>query len=106
MRVFSEDTVGGLVVIFDVEENPVVRQISISGNDHLDGEKIRDILTLTLGSALDYPLLFENRARVEGLYRAQGYYLTDVSYEESRGSRTRRSGSTSSSTRTRSSSSR
>ncbi len=81
VRVFSEDTVSGLVVIFDVEENPVVRQISISGNDSLDGEKIRDILTLTLGSALDYPLLFENRARVEGLYRAQGYYLTEVSYE-------------------------
>jgi outer membrane protein insertion porin family len=72
---------GGLIVIFEVEENPVVRQISISGNDNLDGEKIRDILTLTMGSALDYPLLFENRGRIQALYKAEGYYLAEVDYE-------------------------
>lgn len=72
---------GGLIVIFEVEENPVVRQISISGNDNVDGEKIRDILTLTMGSALDYPLLFENRGRIQALYKAEGYYLAEVDYE-------------------------
>jgi outer membrane protein insertion porin family len=72
---------GGQIVIFEVEENPVVRQISISGNDHVDGEKIRDILTLTMGSALDYPLLFENRGRIQALYKAEGYYLAEVDYE-------------------------
>jgi outer membrane protein insertion porin family len=72
---------GGLIVIFEVEENPVVRQISISGNDNVDGEKIRDILTLTIGSALDYPLLFENRARIQALYKAEGYYLAEVDHE-------------------------
>ncbi|MCH2172375.1 outer membrane protein assembly factor BamA [Myxococcota bacterium] len=71
----------GLDVVFDVEENPVVREISISGNDNVDGEKIRDILTLTTGSTLDYPLLFENRARIAALYRAEGYYLAEVGYE-------------------------
>ncbi|MBW2400715.1 MAG: hypothetical protein JRG80_15785 [Deltaproteobacteria bacterium] len=72
---------GGLILIFEVEENPVVRQISISGNDNVDGEKIRDILTLTMGSALDYPLLFENRGRIQALYKAEGYYLAEVDYE-------------------------
>jgi len=80
VRVFSEETPEGRRVIVDVEESPVVRQISISGNESIDGEKIRDILTLTTGATLDYPLLFENRERIAALYRAEGYYLAEVSY--------------------------
>jgi outer membrane protein insertion porin family len=71
----------GRIVTYEVEENPVVRQISITGNDSVDSDKIRDILTLTTGSTLDPPLLFENRGRIEALYRAEGYYLASVSYE-------------------------
>jgi TolB-like protein len=56
VRVFSEQTPEGRRVIVEVEESPVVRQISISGNESIDGEKIRDILTLTTGATLDYPL--------------------------------------------------
>ncbi|MEE9607718.1 MAG: outer membrane protein assembly factor BamA [Myxococcota bacterium] len=81
VKVYRESGPSGLVLIFQVEENPIVRQISISGNDNLEGDKIRDILTLTTGSTLEYPLLFENRARIETMYRAQGYYLAEVSYE-------------------------
>jgi len=81
VRAFREQTPAGLVVVFEVEENPVVRQISISGNENIEGDKIRDILTLTTGSTLDYPLLFENRERIGALYRAQGYYLAEVNYE-------------------------
>ncbi len=81
VRVFREESEEGLVVIFEVDENPVVRQISISGNDNLGSDDIRDILTLTTGSSLDYPLLYENRARISALYRNAGYYLAEVSYE-------------------------
>jgi len=81
IRVFTEEGPAGRIVVFDVEENPVVRQISISGNDNLESDKIRDILTLTTGSTLDYPLLFENRQRIGALYRAEGYYLAEVAFE-------------------------
>jgi outer membrane protein insertion porin family len=81
VRVFSERGAEGRIVTFEVEESPVVREISISGNENVDGDKIRDILTLTTGSTLDYPLLFENRGRVQALYRAEGYYLAEVDYE-------------------------
>ncbi len=80
VQVYSEESDDGRIVIFEVEENPVVRRVSITGNDSVDGDRIRDALTLTTGSTLDYPLLFENRARVEALYRAQGFYLASVSY--------------------------
>jgi len=86
--VFAEDAPEGLRVVFDVEENPVVRQISIVGNDNLDNEEITDILTLTTGATLDYPLLHENVERITQLYRQKGYYLAEVSFaigEESQG---------------------
>lgn len=76
-----EPTDAGAVVIFEVEENPLVRQISIAGNENIDSDKIREALTLATGSTLDYPLLFENRRRIEGLYRAEGYYLAKVNFE-------------------------
>jgi outer membrane protein insertion porin family len=78
VKVFSEETPDGRIVTFEVEENPVVRQVAIAGNEGIDADKIRDALTLTTGSTLDYPLLYENTARIEALYRAQGYYLAKV----------------------------
>lgn len=81
VRVLSEESIDGRVVTFEVDENPVVRQVSIAGNENVDGDKIRDSLTITTGSTLDYPLLFENRERVGAIYRAEGYYLAQVTYE-------------------------
>jgi outer membrane protein insertion porin family len=76
-----ETSEAGTVVVFEVEENPLVRQISIAGNENIESDKIREALTLATGSTLDYPLLYENRRRIEGLYRAQGYYLAKVNFE-------------------------
>jgi len=81
IRVFVEETPVGVRVIFEVEESPIVREISVSGNENIDGDEIRDALTLTTGAPLDHPLLRENAERVKALYRSQGYYLADVGYE-------------------------
>jgi outer membrane protein insertion porin family len=81
VQVKREETEAGTAVIYEVEENPLVRQISISGNENIESDKIREALTLATGSTLDYPLLYENRRRIEGLYRAQGYYLAKVDFE-------------------------
>jgi len=81
VRVFVDDGPDGRIVIFEVQENPVVRQVTLTGNDEVDEEKIRDNLTLTTGSTLDLPLVFENRQRIEAIYRAEGFYLARVRHE-------------------------
>jgi outer membrane protein insertion porin family len=81
VQVLVEKTPAGLDVIFSVTESPVVREIAVSGNDHIDGDKIKDALTLTTGAPLDYPLLRENVERITALYRSEGYYLAEVGYE-------------------------
>src|SRR5262245_25399581 len=81
VQVYEEQGSEGVLLVFQVQENPVIRQVTISGNEHIDSEKIKDNLTLTTGATLDYPLLFENRQRIEGLFRAEGYYLAKVRSE-------------------------
>ena len=71
---------GGVVVTFVVEENPIIRQVSVSGNDNIGSDDIKDQLTLTIGSTIDYPLLLENQARVDALYKTRGFYLVKVGY--------------------------
>jgi len=83
VRVLAAQTPGGRVLTFEIEENPVVRQITIAGNDSIDADRIRDQLTLTTGATLDLPLLHENRDRIEALYRAEGYYQARVSHDVS-----------------------
>lgn len=81
VKAFVDDGPEGKVLIFDVTENPVVRQISISGNDNIEADKIKEILTLTTGSTLDRSLLKENSERINALYRAEGYYLAESGFK-------------------------
>ncbi|RIL04406.1 MAG: outer membrane protein assembly factor BamA [Proteobacteria bacterium] len=81
VQVRSEPAPGGRILTFVIAENPVVRQVTIAGNDAVDSDRIRDQLTLTTGATLDLPLLYENRDRIEALYRAEGYYQASVKYE-------------------------
>ena len=80
VQVFSTPLRGGQLITFQVEENPIIRQVSISGNDSLGADDIKDRLTITVGSTVDYPLLLENEQRIEGLYQSRGYYLAEVDY--------------------------
>ena len=81
VRVFRETLPGGWRLIYEVSESPVVREITISGNDNIDGDDIKEALTLTTGVPLDFPLLRENQQRVTAVYKTEGYYLAEVSYE-------------------------
>ncbi len=71
---------GGAIVTYAVLENPVIRQVSISGNEAIASDDIKEKLTITVGSTVDYPLLLENKARIEAQYQAKGYYQAKVTY--------------------------
>ena len=72
---------GGQVLTYIVQEQPIIRRITVIGNEHIKSDEIQDLLTLTVGSTIDYPLLIENRARMESFYQTKGYYLARVEYE-------------------------
>ena len=72
---------GGQALTYAVQEQPIIRRITVIGNEEVDSDDLQDQLTLTVGSTIDYPLLIENRARMEGFYQTKGYYLAQVEYE-------------------------
>ena len=72
---------GGAIVTYVVSENPVIRQVSISGNEAIASDDIKEKLTITVGSTVDYPLLIENQQRIEAQYQAKGYYQAKVEYK-------------------------
>jgi len=71
---------GHVVLTYVVEENPIIRQVSISGNEAISSDDIKQKLTVTVGSTVDYPLLLENKSRIEAQYQAKGYYQVNVKY--------------------------
>ncbi|MDE0884626.1 MAG: outer membrane protein assembly factor BamA [Myxococcota bacterium] len=78
VNVYAETSPEGILLTFAVEENPVIRAITVTGNESLDEDKIDDVLTITTGSNLDYPLLYENDERITQRYKQEGYYLAEV----------------------------
>jgi outer membrane protein insertion porin family len=81
VRVLADPGPDGLVLTYQVQEHPIVRQVAIIGNDNIDSKDITEKLTLTAGSTIDYPLIIENKARIEGFYKSKGYYTASVSYK-------------------------
>jgi outer membrane protein insertion porin family len=80
VQVFSTSLRGGQLITFVVSENPIIRQVTITGNEELGGDDIQDRLTVTVGSTVDYPLLIENEQRIEALYQSEGYFVAEVEY--------------------------
>jgi len=71
----------GVRVVLAVEENPIIRRVSLSGNDNLDSDDIKEKLTLTVGSTIDYPLVIENQQRIEAFYQSRGFYTAKAGYQ-------------------------
>ncbi len=80
VQVTATDAPGGEILTFVVEENPIIRQVSLSGNESMGVDDIREHMTLTVGSTIDFPLLIENKARISSVYASRGFYETDVTY--------------------------
>ena len=80
VEILASDVRGGKLVTIRVFENPVIRRVTITGNESMGSDDITEQLTITIGSTVDFPLLLENQARIRSMYQAQGYYLASVSY--------------------------
>jgi len=81
VQVIADPTGNAVNIEFSVEENPIIRRVSLSGNENVESEEIRDKLTLAVGATIDYPLLIENKQRIEAFYQAQGYFTASANYQ-------------------------
>ncbi|MDR5695550.1 MAG: BamA/TamA family outer membrane protein [Armatimonadota bacterium] len=80
-----EEVRDGLRIIFIVLENPVVREVRVSGNTVIPTEEILKALSVPVGEILNTKTLSAGARKVEKLYEDRGYVLArvaDVSIDE------------------------
>ncbi|PIE71984.1 MAG: outer membrane protein assembly factor BamA [Deltaproteobacteria bacterium] len=80
VRVEATDAETGKEVSFVVKEKPVIRQINITGNDAIDTDKIKEVLSVKAGGVRNDVTLLSDMERIRSLYREKNYHHTRVNY--------------------------
>jgi len=65
----------GVKVVYNVKENPVLKGITIQGNNKVTKEKVLSFMTVKTGEVLNSKTVAANLRAVEEHYKAQGYIL-------------------------------
>jgi outer membrane protein insertion porin family len=81
VQVSVKDVPGGKSVSFVVKEKPTIREVLITGNEKIDTDKIREVLTIQPQSILNYQALKDGAEKIKKLYQEKGFYGAEVSYE-------------------------
>ncbi len=74
VQVKTEGFESGLKVIFVLKEKPLIREITIEGNEELTTEKLKEGLTLLPRTAFNLQLINENAEKIRLKYQEEGYY--------------------------------
>lgn len=74
----TEETTGGVNLVFNLVEKPIVRDIKILGNKEISTEKVREVLEVKTSTAYNPPDLARSVKKIKKLYADDGYYLAEV----------------------------
>lgn len=78
VRVSIEQLEKGAVLVYTVQEKPVVRDISFAGNKELTTEKLKEALEFRQNAIFSQKDLNKSIAKIKKLYGDDGYYLAEV----------------------------
>ncbi|MBG0777091.1 MAG: outer membrane protein assembly factor BamA [Desulfovibrionaceae bacterium] len=81
LRVHVDDLPEGKRVVFEVEEKPRIKAISVLGADALNEEDIVGVMSTRTGGVMNEKVLSDDLNKIRELYRKDGYYLAKVTYE-------------------------
>jgi outer membrane protein insertion porin family len=81
VRIEAEDTPQGQDVVFVVEEKPTISALAIHGNSVIDEEDLLAAISTREYSILQQSALKADVERMLTLYRDDGYYNAEVTYE-------------------------
>jgi outer membrane protein insertion porin family len=78
VRVSTEETDKGMVLLYTVLEKPVVRDIKFEGNKELSLDKLKEVLEFRQNSIFSTKDLNRSVVKIKKLYGDEGYYLAEV----------------------------
>jgi len=79
VRIFAQPQGDGVKVIIAVQTRAIVREIEITGAEHVKPKKLRKEIKVRLNQAVDEQALEESREKIIEVYQAHGF--NDVSVE-------------------------
>jgi len=81
VQVLKDESDKGVVLVYSVQEKPIVRDITFTGNKELTTEKLKEALEFRLNSVFSDKDLAKSIAKIKKLYGDEGYYLAEVQTE-------------------------
>lgn len=78
VRADIEPFEGGVRVIFTVKEKPTIVKLSFEGNKEFDDDKLKEVITITVGAIADINLINDNALKLKLFYESEGYYFAQV----------------------------
>lgn len=78
VRIWADEDSGGVSLTIEVEENPVLAEISFEGNEALKERELRKALHFTEGQVVSYKVIHDGQMSLKELYEDEGYLSADV----------------------------
>ncbi len=67
-----------VIVTFQIDEKPAIREITISGNKKLDEDALREVIDIPAFAVLNQAEIKQNVMRIRGKYLEKGFYLVEI----------------------------
>jgi len=71
---------GGVVVIFRVQELPILKEVSLSGNSSIRTEKLQELVKSKIGDFFNLQQLKQDMRDIRKAYEAKGFPLASIDY--------------------------
>jgi outer membrane protein insertion porin family len=81
VQAVKEESDKGVVLVYSVQEKPIVREITIEGNKEITTEKLKEALEIRQNSVFSSKDLAKSVAKIKKMFGDEGYYLADVQTE-------------------------
>jgi outer membrane protein insertion porin family len=81
IRIETEDSPEGKIVIFNVTEKPTIKKISFSGNLVYKDEELLKNIKISVGSILNAFKIRSDITRLEALYKEKHYHNVKITYK-------------------------
>ena len=81
VRVVGDPSAGGIRLVYEVTENPLVAELEILGNDEIPDKKLKPKLKLKPGRVLNKASRLADEHTIRRAYLKKGYYQVNVNIE-------------------------
>jgi len=81
VQALKEESDKGVILVYSVQEKPIVRNITFEGNKEITTEKLKEALEFRQNSVFSAKDLAKSVAKIKKMYGDEGYYLADIQTE-------------------------